>query len=181
MSENHPAQDFLLKELEYRREKQWRIFSWAAGLSAAIIGIVVSDIAPDPQKGPISYLYRAALSLALATIAYYGLKWLDHNWECEKSARNHLQELQPPIMPKCFFAKPEPQFGYEEAIMCLLIVGLLALWLAPISCWVQTTFGMAKHSTLNFCRPEPCVAKDKEIVAQPGTSSGHLGSRPGAR
>ena len=41
MSDLPSLSDFLIRELEYLRDKQWKIFSWASTIFTALIGGVI--------------------------------------------------------------------------------------------------------------------------------------------
>jgi hypothetical protein len=127
------AREVISKEVEYRRDKQWRIFSWTSGfLLAAIGGVVV-------LAGKGQFLFdqrlRVLMALALVTIAAYACLWIAANIKFEASARSELKTIDELLQIK--FTIPDPKanvmFGYGATVSLLAIAAVLAVLLAPES------------------------------------------------
>jgi hypothetical protein len=121
--------DFVLKELDYRREKQWKIFSWASTLLTAIVGGVVALKTHSPRPFTYPILYRGALSLTVLALTLYACGWITHFLLLEIQARDALEEYTKDADIK--FVKPNqvPFFNYLYAICLLSIAALLVIWI----------------------------------------------------
>jgi hypothetical protein len=115
--------DLASKELDFRRDKQWQIFSWCSSILVAITGGAIAlQVGPQPHK--LVRSQRAAISFAVVVLIAYAFVWLTHNWDMEKQARS------------CFGDKVREQVwgpkrkvvGYRDALIMLGVAALLAIW-----------------------------------------------------
>src|SRR3954453_23383672 len=74
----------ILKEVHYRRDKQWSIFSWTTNLILAAIGGFVTLSSSDYFQ--VTIWHGGALSLAILFLAVYSTIWIDQNRKREKNA-----------------------------------------------------------------------------------------------
>ena len=116
--------DILLKDLEYRRKKQWDIFSWCSTILLAIIG---GMFALATRDRPHSWLpwQRGAISLSAVTVALFAQLWIHYHWKYElEVARALTKAADFPILRK------GPPLGYPHVLVALVISALFAIWFA---------------------------------------------------
>lgn len=82
--------EFARYELDYRRKKQWDIFSWTVTILVAAIGGMIAltwkgEIKPDP-------ISRYTMAAALAVLTVYAIAWIYENLEAEKHADRAIRE-----------------------------------------------------------------------------------------
>lgn len=70
--------DGLQKELEYRRKKQWDIFSWCSTLLVAITGGVIALRARE-SAFMFSSITKVIISLAVLALFFYAAFWIIYN------------------------------------------------------------------------------------------------------
>jgi hypothetical protein len=133
-----PAKDaleFVRYELNYRREKQWNIFSWTVTMLLAVIGGIVTLASRGDFKFAVSL--RAIMVIALVAIARYAVKWVNNNIEFESLARGQLVKfLKHSGIDEN--AVPDPskaEFGYPATITLVATGAVLAVLFAPPSPW----------------------------------------------
>ena len=113
----------LQKELEYRRKKQWDIFSWCSTLLVAITAGVIALRTREPAYLP-SWQAKVIISLSVSSILTYAVVWISHNWEQEIKSRERLGEKMKD--------HTRPYFGYRGALVLLAIASLLACWISDL-------------------------------------------------
>jgi hypothetical protein len=114
--------DLAYKELDYRRKKQWDIFSWCSTLLVAITGGVIA-LETAQQAYPLHRSQRAIISLAVAVLVAYAVLWIGHNWSMEKLARRCFSnETKEEI-----WGSKHKAVGYRWALV-LEVAALLAIW-----------------------------------------------------
>ena len=130
------AREVVAKEVEYRREKQWRIFSWTSTFLLAAIGGVV--VLAGKGEFVFSWSLRLIMVLALSTISIYAIFWIHENIKFESSSRRDLQRIDDKLQIKFEIPNPQgkPMFGYGGTVALLAIAAVLAVLLAPdtLSC-----------------------------------------------
>jgi hypothetical protein len=110
----------MYKELECRREKQWRIFSWCGTLLVAIIGGIVALAWRPDDPTVFTCIQATILSVAILALVLYAELWLGHNWKHEDRLAGELK-----------LKTIEPFFGYTWAIGLLAVAALAAIWMHP--------------------------------------------------
>lgn len=83
--------EFARYELDYRRKKQWDIFSWAVTILVAVIGGMIAltskeNIRPDHPS-------RYAMAGALFFLTIYAAYWIRENLAAEDRADVKIKEL----------------------------------------------------------------------------------------
>ena len=78
-------------ELDYRRKKQWDIFSWVVTILVSVIGGLIAltwkgEIKPD-------LVSRTAMAFALVVLTVYAIVWIRENLEAEKHADEAVRTL----------------------------------------------------------------------------------------
>lgn len=85
------VRESLLKELEFRREKQWRIFSW---VSSVLVGVTAGIIALNGKDEgfAITPYHKGLLIFAITVLTAYACIWIRENRIKEQSILNNIQE-----------------------------------------------------------------------------------------
>jgi hypothetical protein len=117
------AVDLASKELDFRREKQWDIFSWCSTILVAITGGVIA-LQAGTQPHPLVWPQRAIISLAVVVLVAYAVLWLRHNWHMEKLARWCFNK----DASERVWGPKRRVVGYSWALVMLGAAALLATW-----------------------------------------------------
>jgi hypothetical protein len=124
LNESHEsAFDLACKELDFRREKQWNIFSWCSTTLVAITGGAIA-LQTGPQPHPLFRSQRAIISLAVVILVAYAIVWLGHNWHMEKLARRCFSD----DVSEQVWGPKRKVVGYRWALAMLGAAALLAIW-----------------------------------------------------
>ena len=118
------SSDIELKELEYRRKKQWDIFSWCSTILVALTGGVIV-LQTREHAYQLHTSQKIAISISVIAIMVYAMLWLSYNWTREQEFLKifDADETSKPAGNK------RPYFGYRGAILLLSVGALLATWL----------------------------------------------------
>lgn len=92
MSSEQSIPDIVIRELEYRRKKQWDIFSWCSTLLVAIIGGIIALRMGTFAKQPMTYPLKWVIASAVIVLAAEAILWITHNHTREQVAQTHLDE-----------------------------------------------------------------------------------------
>jgi hypothetical protein len=87
---NESAIDLGSKELDYRRDKEWNIFSWCSSILVAITGGAIALQVGQPNK--LVFSQRMIVSFAVVVLVGYSVLWLSYNHKMEKQARHSFDE-----------------------------------------------------------------------------------------
>src|SRR5436305_8808236 len=118
----------LRDELEYRREKQWKIFSWVAMLLLAAIAGVITLAGKGEFRFP--WPQRIVAVVALVAISRYARLWVNENIRFESCCRNRLLDLLAGSgLARDVIPDPEraPNFGYARVIILLMLGAILTI------------------------------------------------------
>ena len=109
------------KEVAYRRDKQWRIFSWTATLLLGVIGGVIALTGRAEFHFPL-WPARTLMAVAFIVLTTYACRWIYENIAAEAVARKELQEadealgISTSITPD---PRSRPGFGLRlESLSC---------------------------------------------------------------
>ena len=128
----------LRKEAEYRRDKAWKIFSWASTILLAVIGGVIALATnPNPNERVVLpwYPHRILLLAAVTILAAYSILWVERNLSVEHSIFDEIRAYEVRIgirrsdglPPERFFEKVLRVFGYRETIGLLAIAAIASI------------------------------------------------------
>lgn len=87
--ENDRVLEFARYELEYRRKKQWDIFSWTATILVSVIGGMI--VLTSKEKVTFDLPSRGAMAVALFCLTIYAAFWIWENIEAEDLADNQIK------------------------------------------------------------------------------------------
>jgi len=126
---NDAGLEFARHELDYRREKQWKLFSWTVTILLTTIGGIVTLAG----KGEFDFSFPRALLMAaaLVVLAVYASKWIHENIGFEERARKKVIEFLGPsgitceMVPK---ADAKPWSGYVTAIALIAIGAVVTIF-----------------------------------------------------
>ena len=137
MQDDASAQrDALLGELDHRREKQWKIFSWMAGLFVAMIGGTLALKLRNPPKD-FAVPFKAAITIAALGLQVYAVIWTRQNWQLELKVLQKLHKLgiDFPTNDKNELFLGERGtglvFGYLQALLLVFVALVLVVWIQP--------------------------------------------------
>jgi hypothetical protein len=131
------ARETVLKEISYRMDKLWRIFSWTSTILVAMIG---GTIALRTGKTNLSLVHQILLAVAAGVLGFYAVMWLTQNLRLERSARDALVAHDRalgigPYVESIDGALPRPDrgivVGYSLTV-ALLSVAAIAAALIPL-------------------------------------------------
>ena len=131
-------EEALLKELDHRREKQWKIFSWVASLLVAIIGGTLALKLRTPPRD-FNTPFKIAITVAAFSLQGYAMIWVRQNWKLELKVLDKLHRLGidfPSNDPKEAYLGARGTglvFGYLQALFLVFIALVAVVWIAPIS------------------------------------------------
>jgi hypothetical protein len=113
--------DALQKDLDYRRKKQWDIFSWASTILLSLVGGVFALATTGHQ--PRLLWQRGAVSFAALTVAVFAQVWIHYHWQYELDlAKTIGNAIGFPLFRK------RPLIGYPQVLAALTLAALLAVW-----------------------------------------------------
>jgi len=119
MADEKPTLELLLHELDYRRTKQWNIFSWSSGILVAIIGALVAL----QRTWSLRTVQRLPITAAVVILAAYSFIWLRYNSEQEKRTAERLKQET-----GWYVRGDNPPPGFRGAVLLLAITALFATW-----------------------------------------------------
>ena len=128
--------DILLRELDYRREKQWKIFSWMASLLLAIVGGTLALKLGDSPRD-FSTLFKIAITIAASGLQIYATVWIRQNWRLERQVLRELAEvgIRFPSNDRNESYLGERNsgliFGYLQALFLVFIAVIAVVWISP--------------------------------------------------
>jgi len=121
-------------EIAHRREKLWRIFSWAASLLVAITGGFIALKANRQSQFDPTRFQRAMLLLAVIVLTVHASLWLTQNLLREEDAQKDLDRYDETlgiqhthVERSRFFQFVSNQFGYKPAVILLSIAAMLTI------------------------------------------------------
>lgn len=118
-----PKDGVLYKELEYRRRRQWEIFTWCSTLLVAITGGLIA-LQTRQQASPFQLGQKISISLAVLVLVVYAVLWIAHNNGLEKS----IKDCFDPKFNERIWPHKQTAGGSKAAIVLLGVAALWATW-----------------------------------------------------
>lgn len=123
MSPDSPILSVLQKDVEYRRKRQWDVFSWSSTLLVAIIGGLIA-IKTSEHPHSLRRLTQVIITAAVVVLGGYAYRWIYDD------AKRQVATVD--LLNKVAKLEPEehkyPALGYRGAIILLAVVAVLAVW-----------------------------------------------------
>ena len=119
MDDKKSISELLQRELDYRRTKQWNIFSWSSGTLVAITCAMVAL----QRTTPLPTSQRLPVATAVAALAIYSFIWLEYNSTQEKRTAERLKEES-----GWYVRGDNPPPGFRGAVVILAIAAQFATW-----------------------------------------------------
>jgi len=122
------VRDTMLAEIEYRRDKMWKLFSWVSTILTGITGGVIALKARPDTSFNLGVGYRIALTIAVAGLVLHACTWLDYNWKKVREIWDRLKAYS--VNDEIVFV----EFGrspvrYAYAVVLLGLAAGIAIWL----------------------------------------------------
>jgi hypothetical protein len=125
------ARDAIANELQYLREKEWRVFSWASSIQLGIIGGVITIAGIHGFLFPLPH--RLLLATASLILALYSFVWIRQNLKREENTLNALSKYDADLsIESSGWSIKAPQIGYLLTIFLLEAAVLLTIWLVEM-------------------------------------------------
>ena len=120
------ARQELEKERAYRRDKVWKIFSWAASILVAITGGAIA-LKTNSENCILSCWHRRIMSGAVLFLTGFTCLWIIQNLKILRNAEKAIAEYDKILEIKNIIPKEPPRFGYSPALVILAIAAILAI------------------------------------------------------
>lgn len=121
--------DAIANELQYLREKEWRVFSWASSIQLGIIGggITVAGMHGFPLPLP----HRLLLGTASLILTLYSFVWIRQCLKREENTLNILNKYDADLL----IESTRWSIKTFEYLLTILMIGtavLLTIWLVEV-------------------------------------------------
>jgi hypothetical protein len=128
------AYEILSKEVDWRREKAWKVFSWASTILLGAIGGLVA-IANKRDTALPWWPHRILLIFSIIVLTSYASFWVKQNVDI----RNYVLEKMKPFEIKLGVRKEnegfkEVKFGYRATILLLATAAIVSVIFLPCLC-----------------------------------------------
>ena len=131
------ARDALASELQYLREKEWRVFSWACSIQLGIIGGVITVAGMKEFLFPLSH--RPLLSAASLILTLYSFVWIRQSLKREENTLAVLYKYDADLaIESTGWSIKTPQIGYLLTILMFGTAVLLTVWLVHMPLAVRS-------------------------------------------
>ena len=121
------ARQELDKERAHRREKVWKIFSWAATILVAITGGVIAI--KTSQSGPVTFscYLNVVLIGAVVILMGFGSLWIEQNLDILHKTEKAIAKCDKDLGIKQVVPNKPPKFGYKWALTLLGIAAIISI------------------------------------------------------
>jgi hypothetical protein len=118
----------MLAEIEYRRDKMWKLFSWVSTILTGITGGVIALKTRPGDPFNLGVGYRIALTIAVGGLVLHACTWLNYNWQKVREIWGHLKSYSDndQIIFVPFGRSP---VRYVHAVGLLGLAAVIAIWL----------------------------------------------------
>ena len=121
------AREQLEKERAHRREKLWKIFSWAGTLLVAITGGIVALKTNPPNGFEFSWWLRGTIIASVIFLMAYSSLWIKQNLAIEGEVQKALDECDIKLGIDSVLPKNKQKFGYIAALFMLAAAAIVAI------------------------------------------------------
>jgi hypothetical protein len=125
------AYEALSKEVDFRREKTWKIFSWVSTILLSITGGLLA-ITLKQDKGLPWWPHRALLIFSILALTLYAFLWINKNNQVrdDKYEKMKLYEIEFGIRNEGDVDRTV-RIGYRVTISLLAIAAILSVVFLP--------------------------------------------------
>jgi hypothetical protein len=122
------ALEMLRKEIEYRRDKAWKIFSWVSTILVGIVGGVVV-IASKKSEWKLEWFHALVLMLSIIVLSIYSCLWIQQNLDIQDAGLKKVKpyEVALGIREEVEACQKRPVWGYIITVVLLTIAAVLAV------------------------------------------------------
>ena len=129
------ARETVLKEISFRMDKLWRIFSWTSTVLVAMIGGTIALRTGRTGETDLSLVHQIVLAVAAGVLGLYAVIWLRQNLRLERRARDALAAHDRalgigPYVESIDGALPRPDrgivVGYSLTVALLSLAAIVA-------------------------------------------------------
>ena len=125
--------DIIRWEIDYRRQKQWNIFSWCSALLVATIGGTIALRTGFFSKPPTAWnvYLKSVVTFAVVVLVLYTWSWIHHSDKKEKQALAQLESLELDEATKDLLSwKRWSGWKYSSRVVVALLglAAILATW-----------------------------------------------------
>lgn len=106
-------------ELDYRRKKQWDIFSWAVTILVSVIGGVIVVTTKESIKTDL--FSRGAMAVALIGLTLYAAFWIGENIRAEEHADELIKKFLVANSKQDYAFRKSTAFAFGYVPVVLLI------------------------------------------------------------
>jgi hypothetical protein len=121
------ARQQLEKERAHRREKVWKIFSWAATLLVAITGGVIALKTDPPASFQFSWWLRGVLTASVLLLMGFARLWITQNLAIMRATQEAIDKCDEELLIEKVIPDKAPRFGYDPALVMLAIAAIVAI------------------------------------------------------
>ncbi len=125
------ARDAIANELQYLREKEWRVFSWASSIQIGMIGGVITVAGMHGFLFPPPH--RLLLGAASLILTLYSFVWVKQSLKREENTLNVLSKYDADLLIESTgWSIKTLQIGYLLTILMVGTAVLLTIWLVEV-------------------------------------------------
>lgn len=122
------VRETMLAEIEYRRDKMWKLFSWVSTVLTGIIGGVIALKTRPDTPFDLGIGYRIAFTIAVAALVLHACTWLGYNWGRVKEIWSVLKSYSD-NSEIAFVEFGRSPVRYTHAVALLGLAAGIAIWL----------------------------------------------------
>ena len=119
----------LEKERAHRRDKVWKIFSWAATILVAVTGGIIALKTNSSGNLKISWFDRGVISGATLFLTGFASLWINQNLKILRSVDKAIAECDEVLEIKNVIPNESHRLGYTPALVLLAIAAIIALFI----------------------------------------------------
>ena len=124
------AREILAKQVEYRREKQWKIFSWT---NSILLGITGGLIAISGKGFVLQTYHKVVLLGAIIVLTAYSCIWINENWRKSEDVNCKMVSYDTRFKFSLAYSSPKRilGLGYVPTVILLALAAAITIFLVP--------------------------------------------------
>ncbi|PYS47894.1 MAG: hypothetical protein DMF68_14815 [Acidobacteria bacterium] len=116
--------EVLSKEIDYRREKTWRIFSWSSSILLATLGAI---IALSSKGFRLGWSQRIPAALAIFIVSSYSHIWITQNLKQAKVLQKAIREHDAELGIELIENEHTIPLGYRVSMLIIAVITILVI------------------------------------------------------